>query len=119
MPKANFLSYFASEAVTISLQIERFSMIKSKEISFLSYPTPPAEITQGSTDSPRRDYTGLNRSSPQRLHRDQAILPLLLPSQVIYRQRGAVRQILLGKNIGNIVFHGSFRDKKLVCYLLV
>ncbi len=96
MPKANFLSYFTSEAAMISLQIERFSMIKSKKISFLSYPTPP-----------------------QRFRRDQAILPLLLPGQVIYRQRGAVRQILLGKNIGNIVFHGSFRDKKLVCYLLV
>ena len=62
MLKANFLSYFTSEAATISLQIERFSMIKSKKIAFLSYPTPPrrlhraqpppAEILQGLTDSP-------------------------------------------------------------------
>ena len=99
MPKANFLSYFASEAATISLQIERFFHDKiQKNLIFILSASPrgDAEITQG-----------------------QAILPLLLPGQVIYRQRGAVRQILLGKNIGNIVFHGSFRDKKLVCYLLV
>ena len=75
MPKANFLSYFTSEAAMISLQIERFSMIKSKKISFLSYPTPPQRLHRAQPPPPRRlhraqptpprgDYTGIKQSSP-------------------------------------------------------